>query len=181
MRALLALFLAVAPSAFAAELAGVTLPDTDKLGETELVLNGMGLREFMWIDIYVGGIYLPEKTTDWKKAVEADVPKKFVMHFIFRKVSRDRMLDTFRDGLAKQEGLGDYSADLAKLESFMDSDVVSGDRIVLDYVPDEGFTVISNGEVKGKVGDAAFMRGIWSIFLGDKPASEKLKKGLLGG
>jgi len=29
-----------------------------------LHLNGLGLREFMWIDIYVGGLYLPEKTHD---------------------------------------------------------------------------------------------------------------------
>ena len=30
------------------------------VGEQELVLNGMGLREKFWVDVYVGALYLPE-------------------------------------------------------------------------------------------------------------------------
>jgi len=43
----------------AVELSGVVLKDqvTAENGET-LVLNGAGLREKFWIDVYVGSLYL---------------------------------------------------------------------------------------------------------------------------
>ena len=40
--------------AHAASLAGVTVPDSATVGGSTLVLNGMGLREKYFIDIYVG-------------------------------------------------------------------------------------------------------------------------------
>ena len=176
----LLLALALSP-AHALDIAGVTLPDTATVADTPVVLNGAGLREFLWIDIYVGGLYLPTKTTSAKTAISSDVPKRIVMQFIYRKVGRDKMLDTFRDGFAKQPGLGDMTAELAKLEAMFDRDMVAGDVVVLDYVPAKGITIRVNDKAKGTLGDAAFMRGIWSIFLGDSPASEKLKQGMLGG
>ena len=49
----------------AGELAGVTMPDSITVENGQkLVLNGMGLREMFWIDIYVGGLYLPTATHD---------------------------------------------------------------------------------------------------------------------
>ncbi|MCB9662612.1 MAG: chalcone isomerase family protein [Alphaproteobacteria bacterium] len=175
------LALSLSAPAFAGELAGVTVPDSVTVGDTPLVLNGLGLREFLWIDIYVGGLYLPEKTKDAAKAMTADVPKRVVMEFIFRKVSRQRMVDTFRDGFAAQ-GLSDTLKDrLAKLEAMMDGDVVAGDTVVLDYVPGTGLTVSFNGKAKGTIEGADFMQAVLGIYIGDKPASEKLKAGMLGG
>ena len=48
-----------------AELSGVFVEDQIKTasGET-LVLNGIGLREKFWVDVYVGTLYLPGKSTD---------------------------------------------------------------------------------------------------------------------
>lgn len=167
--------------ALAGELAGVSVPDTVTVGGTPLVLNGLGLREFLFIDIYVGGLYLPEKTADAAKALQEDVPKRVVMKFIFRKVSRDRMVDTFRDGFAAQ-GLSEALAErLARLEAMMDGDVVAGDTVVLDYVPGTGLTVSFNGTPKGTIEGADFMRAVLGIYIGDKPASTKLKAGMLGG
>ncbi|HEX6929025.1 MAG TPA: chalcone isomerase family protein, partial [Gammaproteobacteria bacterium] len=53
---LAAAFVAFAGGVSAAELAGVTLPDTASVGGQELVLNGMGLREKFWVDVYVGAL-----------------------------------------------------------------------------------------------------------------------------
>jgi hypothetical protein len=174
---LLSLLVASAP---AAELAGVTMPDTVTVGQAQLKLNGLGLREFLWIDIYVGGLYLPTKTSDATQAIEKDVPKRVVMHFI-RDVGRDRMVKVFREGIEEQGGMAALGDRLVQLEGMIDRDAVAGDRVILDYVPGKGLTLTFGGTAKGTIPGADFMRGIWTIFLGDKPASAKLKKGMLGG
>ena len=58
---LLSLLLALSP-AHAATLAGVTLADTATVGGQPVVLNGMGLREKYFLDIYV----------DWPVRKEGD-------------------------------------------------------------------------------------------------------------
>ena len=40
------------------EIGGVTLTDTQIIGDETLVLNGGGIREKFWLDMYVGGLYL---------------------------------------------------------------------------------------------------------------------------
>ena len=57
----LAVLLFVSAATFnvnAAELAGVTLPDTQQVAGKTLVLNGMGIRTKYIVKIYVGGLYL---------------------------------------------------------------------------------------------------------------------------
>src|SRR5688500_11461026 len=100
---MLALLLAAfVHTASAATLAGVTMPDTIDVGGDKLVLNGQGLREMLFIDIYVAGLYLPVKTHDAATVINSDVHKRVVMHFIFRKVSPSQIKDTFHEGILSQ-------------------------------------------------------------------------------
>jgi hypothetical protein len=175
---LLSTWMSVAP---AHELAGITLADTTEVGGAKLVLNGAGLREFMWIDIYVGGLYLPTKTTDAKAAIDPDVPKRITMDFIYKRVSADKMVEVFRTGRALQSGIEDLAPQYATLETIMSHDAVAGDKIVIDYVPGIGTTITTNGQKRATLEGVRFMRSLWTIFLGDPPANTTLKKGLLGG
>jgi hypothetical protein len=178
MRALLlGLGLLTATPAFAGTLAGVTLPDTASVGGSQLVLNGMGLREKYMLDIYVGGLYLPAKTTDANKAINDDVPKRIVMHMTYD-LSKDKLGDVMRDSLSKS-GYPEASEHAGTLASWMD-DVEEGDQIVLDYVPGKGCSVSVKGAVKGTLQGTAVMKGLWSVYLGDNPPTKALKSGLLG-
>jgi hypothetical protein len=176
------LFLALLLNASAAELAGVTLPDTAKASDgTALVLNGLGLREKWWIDIYVGGLYLPQKTKDAKVAVQTDAAKQIVMHFIYRKVTPEQMKEVFREGIAKQPNAGAVTEQLKQLESMMDRNVLAGEKIVIDYTPGKGTTFLFNGESRGTIPGKEFMVALWGMFLGDQAVSETLKAAMLGG
>ena len=44
----------------ALKIGGKSLPDTMTLGDTELVLNGAGLRKKLVIKVYAGALYLPK-------------------------------------------------------------------------------------------------------------------------
>lgn len=176
-RLILLLTLALTAPALAGELEGVTLPDTLTLGGQQLVLNGMGLREKVFIDVYVAGLYLPEKTRDARKAIEADVPKRIDM-VMLREIERAKLADTMRESI-EASGSKEARAHAPTLAGWME-DVRKGDHVVLDYVPGTGTTVTVKGKAKGTIAGAAFMQAVWGIYLGKNPPTEALKDGLLG-
>lgn len=167
-------------SAFGGELAGVTLPDTATVGGQPLVLNGLGLREKYFVDVYVGGLYLPARTTDGAKAIADDVPKRLVMHFVYSSVPAAKMVETFEEGFAQLPDRAPLADRIAKLEGWM-VDLTTGDRVEFDYVPGVGTTVRVKGREAGVIEGADFMRGLFSIYVGPNPPTAALKKGLLGG
>jgi len=172
--------LSFAVPALAASLSSVTLPDTATVGGQSLVLNGLGLREKYFIDVYVGGLYLPAKTTDAAKAISDDVPKRIVMAFIYSHVTKDQLCETYNEGIAKQPENAALKPKYDTLCGYL-GDVVSGDQVSLDYVPGTGTTVTVKGSSKGTIDGADFMRSLWTVYLGAAPPTEKLKKGMLGG
>ncbi|MGC6494460.1 MAG: chalcone isomerase family protein [Myxococcota bacterium] len=168
-------------TSFAGELAGVKMADTlAHPSGTELVLNGMGLREKWWIDVYVGGLYLPAKSSDAKAILASDSPRRVVMDFIYSKVSQAKMIGVFKDGLAKVPEAAAMTEETNQLVSWIDRDVVRGDKVVLDYTPGTGLTFSVNGTAKGTIASKAFADGIFAIFIGPDPASDQLKQGMLG-
>jgi Chalcone isomerase-like len=164
----------------AGTLAGVTLPDSTTVGGSTVVLNGMGLREKYFIDIYVGALYLPAKTTDATKAITADEPKRIVMHFTYSSVPKDKVNETFDSGFAGVPGHEAYQDRIDTLKGMM-TDFTTGDVVTLDYVPGAGTTVTVKGQNKGTIAGADFMKGLWTVYLGPKPPTAALKAGMLGG
>lgn len=175
------LFLASLFSAEAKEMEGVTMPDTATVGGQSLVLNGMGLREKYFINVYVGGLYLPEKTTDAKSAIDKDVPKKMVMHFQYA-VGKDKMLEAYEEGLTNNAAALKASQ-AANFQTFYGwlSDMGVNDEIVYEYVPGKGTTVTVKGAVKGTIEGVDFMKALFGIYLGPTPPTANLKSGLMGG
>jgi len=180
IRTLTLLGLLFAPSAFAAELAGITVPDTAVVGGTTLNLNGMGLREKFFIDVYVGALYLPTKTKDATKVIQEDVPKRLSMHFIYNTVSKEKLNGAFHEGFVAAKAQESEAKGLASLQGMMET-VHKGDVIVLDYVPGTGTTITVKGQKKGTIPGVGFMRALWGVYVGPSPPTYNLKAGLLGG
>lgn len=178
-----AMFAALSTGAAAAELADVTLPDSAQVAGQELVLNGLGLREKAWIDVYVGALYLPEATKTAESAINMQGPSRMVMHFV-RDVPADKIVDGWKDGFrnnnekAVVEGLGDR---IEKFNSFFTKEIKEGEAVVLDYVPGEGTKVSIAGEDKGVIQGAEFNSALRAVWLGPKPPSRDFQKGLLAG
>lgn len=166
-------------TAHAGTLAGVTLPDKAVVAGQNLVLNGMGLREKYMLDIYVGGLYLPQKSSDPSAIINLDAPKRVVMHFIYSEVPKDKIVETLQEGILKYP---EYAGLKAKMDSFSSwmEDLKAGDQVIYDYVPGKGTSVIIKGREKGTIEGVDFMKLIFSIYVGPKPANEALKAGMLG-
>jgi Chalcone isomerase-like len=174
---LLALF---AFAASAASLAGVTLPDSATVGGQSLVLNGLGLREKYYLDIYVGALYLPARSRDSASIIAQDVPKRVVMHFIYDDVPKDKITETMYEGLSRYP-------EYASLKPLLDQacahaeDMKKGQEMSFDYVPGQGTIVYVKGKKKAVIPGQDFMKLVFSIYVGPHPANEALKKGMLGG
>lgn len=176
----LALALLLAAPAHAGSLAGVTMPDRATVGGQAVVLNGMGLREKYFFDIYVGGLYLPARTTAASEAIQPDVAKRIVLHFIYEQVTAAQLVEAFEEGLAWQPGAAAVRPQFDRLAAMME-DVRAGDEISFDYAPGAGTRVVVNGVDKGTIAGADFMRAFVAVFVGEQPPTAKLKRGLLGG
>jgi hypothetical protein len=163
----------------AGQLAGVTLPDSATVGGRAVVLNGMGLREKYYFDIYVGGLYLPARTTSATEAM-ADVPRRIVLHFVYNEVTKDQLVEAFSEGLAAQPNAAAVRDRFTTMYGMLDT-VHAGDQIVLDYAPGAGTTVSVRGSARGTIPGADFGAALAGVFVGAAPPTAKLKRGLLGG
>lgn len=181
---MLALLPGTAP---ALEVEGVKLPDRVRLGDAgaELVLNGAGVRTRFFFRVYVGALYLEQKTADAQAAISGTGPKRMALH-ILRGLSATQLSDALEDGLKNNHD----AAALAKLESrvkqlraIFDAEKTAkpGDVIFIDCLPGAGARVTVNGGIKGTIAGDDFSRALLRIWLGDNPADDGLRQGLLGG
>jgi len=178
---LVSAFLLLAASALpAAELAGVDMPDTVSVDGRQLVLNGMGLREKLWIDVYVAGLYLEHESSDAAEILDSDQIKRLRMHFVYKKVGSKKLTDAWTEGFEANAGdaAEPMRPDLDRLNSWME-DMVKGDEMVFTSIPGRGLEVVVKGTTKGVI-EGEFASAFWKVFLGPKPPTAKLKNGLLG-
>jgi hypothetical protein len=175
-----ALFMAASTFNQAATVAGVNLADTTTVGDKTLVLNGMGLRSEFMVKVYVAGLYLEHKSTDADGINKADTSKKIVMqllHDASKKQMTDAFDQSFKDN-APDAGTTlktDTDKFLAALEP-----VKVGEQMVFTYVPGTGTTFAIDGKDKLTIAGRAFGQAIFSVWLGSKPPTSGLKKGMLG-
>jgi len=177
----LSLFCAIAA---AAELSGVFIDDEIKAssGET-LVLNGIGLREKFWVDVYVGALYLPGKSTDVAEILSRPGPWRIQLDFVYRKVDQEKLVKAWREGFEKNqsdETLQKLQSRIDQFYQYFDSAVVAKEQYAFDYVPQQGVRISRNQKELGLIPGEDFKNALLEIWLGNHPADKKLKKGMLG-
>lgn len=173
-----AALLAAAPAA-AATLQGVTFPDTATVDGKTVELNGMGVRiAYVFVKVYVAGLYLENPTHDGQAATQSDEAKRMQLQFL-REVTHDEMTDAMKEGF-EHTATPALEPQIQQFTSFFTKPFEPGQQAIFDYVPGKGTTVILAGEEKGTIPGAEFMRALWGIWLGSEPPNEALKEGLLG-
>lgn len=164
----------------AASLAGVTMPDTAQVGNTNLVLNGLGLRTEFMVKVYVAGLYLEQKSSDPAAIIKAGGPNKIVMQFLHG-ASKSQMANAFKESFNDNtpDAVKTMQPDIDRLLGALEPMNV-GDQMVFTYVPGIGTTLAINGKDKLTIAGAAFNPVLLSVWLGPKPPTANVKKGMLG-
>ena len=167
------------------EVEGQKFEPTVQLGGQTLNLNGVGLRRRAIFKVYVAGLYAPQKSSNAATLINDTGPRRVALRML-RDVDADSFIDSFSDGLKNNLG----EAQLTSLKPQIDAlaatlksigEAKKGDAINFDYTPDGGTRISVNGQPRGTpIPGADFFAAVLRIWLGDKPADESLKKGMLG-
>lgn len=173
----------VAGGAHALDVGGVHLADKASVGGRELVLNGAGVRKRAIFSVYVGSLYVPEKTTS-AEAVLAGTPRRIQLDLL-RDLSSDQLIGALMDGLkenttsAEMQAIAVQAGEMAAImKSF--GQAKEGSVVTLDFI--DGATKIGlNGAEQGSIAGEAFNRALTRIWIGGHPVQEDLRKAMLGG
>ena len=178
---------AVAGAAVGLQIQSVTLAERAHLAEgiPDLVINGAGVRKRLFINVYVGALYLPRKMLLPEVILADGVPRRLALHVLRDEITAEQLLGSFRDGLEANNAPADLaavSASVKQLDGIFNAVKVvkKGDSILLDYLPETGTRITVAGQVRGTIQGAGFNRALMRIWLGEKPVDANLKKALLG-
>ncbi|SVB09782.1 uncharacterized protein METZ01_LOCUS162636 [marine metagenome] len=181
--ALVSASLFVGVPAFAATCPDVKLPAKAMVGETNLVLNGIGLRKatFFSVKVYVAGLYLPQKSGDAEQILATDQSWQLVLHFV-RDVDSDDIHDALAEGFENATD-GKVEAILPQIDAIntLVPDLKVGDRLTFTHEAGRGISVNFNNSSNGAVDGTDLAATLLAIWLGEEPPNEDLKTGLLGG
>jgi hypothetical protein len=166
-------------AAQAAELAGANLPDSLSAGGKTMKLNGLGLRKKSIIKVYVGALYLESPAKDAGAILAADQAKAIRLHFL-RGLTRTQLVGAFQEDF--EANAPDKTGQKAAFDKMLAliPDVKEGETMTFTYVPGKGTTLQIGIKQLGVFEGKGFADGVFSMWLGPKPPTADLKKGMLG-
>ncbi|MES2589657.1 MAG: chalcone isomerase family protein [Bacteroidota bacterium] len=151
-----------------------------KVGGENLIVNGGGLREKYWIDLYVAALYLKNKSSEASKIIQKDEEMAIYIKLVSDKVTREKFLETVKEGFANSTAGKATKEEIKKFTGFFTDEFKNGDKIYLEYIPNKGVQVKKNGKNIGEIESLEFKKALFSIWLGSKTPNVDLKNGMLG-
>lgn len=168
---------------YAVEVGGVNIQDTLDTDAGSLVLNGTGIRKKFGFKVYIGALYLAEKSSDSQKIIDADEPMAIVMTWK-RSGPVKKVNPVYAEGF---KYVADTGSDALKsdIDAFLGLTVKANKKDVWTYryLPGKGVDVIFNGELIKTIPGLEFKKALFSIWLfkGDNfSGDKKLRAGMLG-
>ena len=166
----------------ALEIEGVNMPESFQAGNENLVLNGAGVRSKFFMDLYVCGLFLGQKSSDPGKIVESDEPMAIRLHIVSSLITSEKMEKATREGFENSTD-GDTGKIADRIERFIGvfvEEIKENDIFDLVYTTADGVKVFKNEALKATIPGLDFKRALFGIWLGEKPAQKSLKKALSG-
>ena len=167
------------------KLHGVVVPPSAQVGASQLRLNGAGTRYFLIFKVYVAELYLPRTTRSANAALGMAGPKLMRL-VMLRDVSGKELGDKLTEDIKNNVPAADFATMITGLARmgglFADRhELREGDVVELTDLPGKGMQISINGQVEGApYADANFFDNLLRVWLGPRPASQRLKKALLG-
>lgn len=164
------------------QVGDATLPNQMTIEGTDLVLNGAGMREKVVFDLYAGGLYLQSKSSNASSIINADETMVIKLDIVSGLVSSKKMANAVDDGFeaSTDDNIGPLADRIEKFKSFFSEKIVKTNVFDIAYIKGEGSVVYKNGTKVGVVEGLDFKKALFGIWLGEDPADDDLKEGMLG-
>ena len=163
-------------------VSGVKVDAKLNLEGQSLVLNGAGTRVKMFMDMYVGALYLEKKSTNASEIMNSKEGAAIKLNIISGLITSDKMISAINEGFENATGkkTAPLKAKIDKFKGFFKEEIKKGDVFIIINVPNEGIVVYKNGVKKGSIDGHDFKKALFGIWLCDKPADKDLKDEMLG-
>lgn len=158
------------------------LPMLYRYKSENLILNGAGLREMLWVDLYACGLYLTNPKKNASQIVSINELMIIRLDILSTAISKKKLIKAFEQGFEKSntdQVARRYKAELSKFISFLDVKVSVGDKYDIVYTPGEGTSLYVNYEKKGTIPGLDFKSAIFNMWLSESPVDKSLKKELI--
>ena len=131
------------------------------------------------MDLYVGGLYLVNKSANDNEIVMADENMGIRIVIVSGLVTRDRFIEDNKRGFKKIMSSRNLDNDVE--DEVVDKLVNTVDKaIVLNYHKSDAVYLYKNGKERGSFRGLEFKQALFGIWLGGNPADDDLKEGMLG-
>lgn len=184
-KAVAVMLMAASMAVGAADIGGVKVDDGVKVANSDLALNGGGVRvKYGVAKVYVGALYLAQKSGDANAVINAATPRRMQITML-RNVDAEDLHASFIDGLEDNTSSAEFAKFKPRIQEMNAifqavKKVNTGDVIALDFIPGKGTQITVKGQVKDVIAGDDFASALLKIWLGSDPVSGDLKKQLLG-
>jgi hypothetical protein len=139
------------------------------------------VREKLFLDLYVAGLYTVTPSHDAQKIINADEPMAISLHIVSSLISSKKMQEATLEGFEKatQHNTAPIQHAIDAFIGVFNEPIVKNDMYELIYTPAKGVTIYKNKEFKRTIEGLEFKQALFGIWLGDAPAQESLKEDLL--
>ena len=147
------------------------------------VLNGVGIREKYYIDLYVLGLYLKNKSKDVNKILNANEPQ------LFRLVCVSSLITPEKFNIAMENAFYNatnghpevYADEIRRLKIAFSGTWLENDEFIIYYTPKIGLQLHKNNKLLDTfTSGIGFKTAIMKVWLGPQSVSESLKQQILG-
>ena len=169
----------------ATEVAGVRFEDGLRLGASDLLVNGAGLRKKAFFKVYAMALYLPAKQPDAEQILAGGGVRRVAITLL-RDLSAQQFVEALQEGVANNHSAAEMAVLSERMKQFSEAllaigEAKTGSVVFIDWLPETGTRLTVNGQVRGKVlAGEDFFRSLLRIWLGDRPVQDDLKQALLG-
>lgn len=164
------------------DIEGVMVPKIKTIAQKDLHLNGAGIREKMWIDLYVGALFLEKSNHNADAIITMDKAMAIDLTIISSLITSEKMVDAVNEGF-KYSTNGHpekFEQEITELLNVFKTPISKGDHYSFVYIPNKGTEIIKNSTLAIVIPGLEFKQALFGIWLCSKPADKNLKKGLLG-
>jgi len=155
------------------------VPASAAVGRIEVPLRSLVPFRYWGFKVYVAALYVPHAVQDVQAELGA-YPLRLVLYY-YRSFTAPEFIESAEQTLVKNPAV-----DLQKMRDRLERmnrhyrDVSAGDSYALEYDPESGLTLLSNGAAQVTIAGADFARAYLGIWLSPYSISSSLTESLLG-
>ena len=165
------------------EVSDVNYKSNEKFLDQDYVLNGVGIRDKWFLDLYTIGLYVKNKSTDGSVILDSDANKYVRIVIVSGLITADRFNKGLDDGFEKstQGNTDPIKGEIAKVRKGFGTDFLIDDEFIVFFDKSGETTIYKSGKKTVIIpANKTFQKALLGMWIGEYPVLSGLKDELLG-